>query len=359
MTIKRALIVDDSKVARFALRKLLEKMDLDVTMAGSGEEAIEAVEQGEAPDVIFMDHLMPGMNGIDASKQIRTIPAAEQIPIVMCTSKRSDDFAEEIGEVGIHDVLTKPADPAQVDELLSKLGQSASADNALSDDDISSDVLDLGDLGGLDGTDNLQAPAEAPAAGITAEDLPTDLIQDVARSAVRSSINNRIHDLLASLFEEQNERFRQAVTTSTQEQKALLEKIMQEQEQSIKDKTDAIKGEIAAEVSMFISNQLKELKADLVKQIDTQTALTPDFEDLKEQLGGGQSIDTEFWQQMQAEAIQQAHEMSRSTAEDIAEQSIETFIRRQQRENAKFYGYALAVSIGVFATGIALISGIF
>ena len=62
---------------------------------------------------------------------------------------------------------------------------------------------------------------------------------------------------------------------------------------------------------------------------------------------------------MQAEAIQQAHEMSRQTAEDIAEQVIDTFIRRQRNENQKFYGYAMAVSIGVFAVGIALVAGMF
>ena len=59
MTIKSALLVDDSKVARFALSKLLEKNDLKVEMVGSGEDALEFLDKHEQPDVIFMDHLMP------------------------------------------------------------------------------------------------------------------------------------------------------------------------------------------------------------------------------------------------------------------------------------------------------------
>ncbi|WP_156502209.1 response regulator, partial [Oleiphilus sp. HI0067] len=105
MTIKSALIVDDSKVARFALRKLLEKLNLEVSMAGSGEEAIEIVEGGSVPDVIFMDQLMPGMNGVDAAKQIRAMSNASHVPVIMCTSKKSDEFSEEVIKNGIYDVL--------------------------------------------------------------------------------------------------------------------------------------------------------------------------------------------------------------------------------------------------------------
>ena len=97
----------------------------------------------------------------------------------------------------------------------------------------------------------------------------------------------------------------------------------------------------------------------MIKQIDTQAALTPDFDELKEQIKSAQQIDTEFWQKMQADAIQQAYEMSSKTAEDVAEQAIETFLRRHRKDSAKFYGMAMAISIGVFAVGIAAISGLF
>ncbi len=452
MTIKSALIVDDSKVARFALRKLLEKLDLNVTMAGSGEEAIETILGGAIPDVIFMDQLMPGMNGVDAAKRIKENGLSTHVPIIMCTSKKSSDFSEDAVSHGIYDVLTKPAEPGHVAELIAQLEDeaqkaaeaeptvaedlSATADNLdldaelgldaepterldldipvmeiASDDAVEtiseSELLDLDELSeeltsteqtesseqnlelelelDLDMSSDQSAPRSSDASPetplIAAEEpapeqkaatpvptatksepvqanLPTDMIEEIARSAVRTNVNNRLHELLSGLFDDQYDHFKRVVTEVSQEQKVLFEKVMDQHEQSIKEKTDAIKDEIATEVSMFIANQIKELKTDIVKQIDTQAAITPDFDELKEHLKSAQNIDTEFWQKLQAEAIQQAHEMSRQTAEDVAEQSIDTFIRRQKKENAKFYGYALAVSIGVFALGIAAIGGL-
>lgn len=398
MTIKSALIVDDSKVARFALRKLLEKMDLDVSMAGSGEEAIETIESGKIPDVMFMDHLMPGMNGVDAAMRIKENANATHVPIIMCTSKKSDEFSIEVTEHGIYDVLTKPAEPQRVAELISQLEQDirkavpaeSPADDLSLDDDLElpePDVTDSLDLTPLDENPVTDTPAEsvevvmsndpitepvisapvlteestAPQADqpAAAAEVDQEEVAEIARTAVRTSINNRLHELLSGLFDDQHEHFKRVVTEVSQEQKAQIERAMAEQEKSISAKTDSIKDEIATEVSLFISTQLKELKTDLIKQIDTQSALAPDLDELKEHLDSSTQIDTEFWQKMQAEAIQQAHEMSRQTAEDIAEQVIDTFIRRQRNENQKFYGYAMAVSIGVFAVGIALVAGMF
>lgn len=410
MTIKSALIVDDSKVARFALRKLLEKMDMTVTMAGSGEEAIEVVSDGNIPDLIFMDQLMPGMNGVDAAKVIKQDPRAAHVPVIMCTSKKSDEFSDEVMSNGIYDVLTKPAEPSRVAELVSQIealtteeAASEEATAELDTDDLELPENELSVASIIESDLNIEAEPEialnedqseesidlslpipevdmdeeeseitleaepapiaepkattpAPAPANTA--ISHDEVAQVARSAVRTSINNRLHDLLAGLFDDQHIHFKHIVTEASQEQKALIKNVMADQEQSIKEKTDAIKNEIATEVSMFISNQLKELKTDLIKQIDTQAALTPDFEEIKEQLQSAQQIDTEFWQKMQAEAIQQAHEMSRQTAEDVADQAIDTYLRRHKKESAKYYGYAMAISIGVFAIGLAVISGL-
>src|SRR5690606_39693479 len=88
MTIKNALLIDDSKVARFALSKLLENASMNVSMAGSAEEALDYLSHNDLPDVIFMDHLMPGMNGVEATKAIKSNPDTAHIPIIMCTSDR-------------------------------------------------------------------------------------------------------------------------------------------------------------------------------------------------------------------------------------------------------------------------------
>ena len=62
MAIKRALVVDDSRSARLALRRLLEKQSLAVSEAESGEIALD-MPQSAAVDVVFMDHTMPGYGG--------------------------------------------------------------------------------------------------------------------------------------------------------------------------------------------------------------------------------------------------------------------------------------------------------
>ena len=63
MALKTALIVDDSKLARITLRKKLDKLDVDVDLAESAEQAISMLQE-KRPDIVFMDHLMPDMDGL-------------------------------------------------------------------------------------------------------------------------------------------------------------------------------------------------------------------------------------------------------------------------------------------------------
>src|SRR5713226_7605329 len=73
---KRALVVDDSKSARVILSRMLEKYDIEVDMAESAEQAIEYLKSNR-PDAIFMDHLMPGMDGLQAVQAIKGNPQTE------------------------------------------------------------------------------------------------------------------------------------------------------------------------------------------------------------------------------------------------------------------------------------------
>ena len=391
MTIKSALLVDDSKVARFALSKLLEKIDLKVDMVGSGEDALDFLKNNTNPDVIFMDHLMPGMNGVDATKEIKTNPETMTIPVIMCTSKKSDEFTDDAVNYGIYDVLTKPAEPHRVNELISQL--SSDIDNgtlpqpAISlaipeaeqtglSDFIEADLRDaelepeiIADLPSDESPVSASGPAaDAPAVKPVmatpkpeeiAAALPTELIEQVARSAVKANINNRLHELLSSSFDEQYDHVKRILSESKDEQQEHLKGIMDDYVNQINEKTESIKEEVAAEVSLFISNQLKEFKQELGGLKVNAGVSEEQITDLKDHLAEVQAMDTEFLQRMQAEAIKQAHDTARETAEDIAEQTIDSYIRKHNKENSKFYGMALAVSVGVFAVGIALVSGLF
>src|SRR6202171_5527245 len=83
---KRALVVDDSKSARVILSRMLEKYDIEVDMAESAEQSIEYLKHNR-PDAIFLDHLMPGVDGLQAVQAIKGNPQTAMIPIMMYTSQ--------------------------------------------------------------------------------------------------------------------------------------------------------------------------------------------------------------------------------------------------------------------------------
>nr|MDQ2697014.1 response regulator [Pseudomonadota bacterium] len=83
MGIKTALVVDDSRVARLTLSKLLKERGIDVTQAGSAREALEHLKH-HRPDVVFMDFMMPDMDGLEATRHISENPVTAQIPVIIC-----------------------------------------------------------------------------------------------------------------------------------------------------------------------------------------------------------------------------------------------------------------------------------
>jgi CheY-like chemotaxis protein len=120
--LNHALLVDDSKSARFALRKLLERNGLRVDIAENAEQALGYLNENR-PDVIFMDHFMPGMDGFEAVKILKSQSNTATIPVVMCTSKDGDAYMAEARAVGAVDILSKPATSASLGVVLNKLGQ--------------------------------------------------------------------------------------------------------------------------------------------------------------------------------------------------------------------------------------------
>jgi len=120
MGAKRALIVDDSKSARLFLARVLEKYDIDVDSADSAEAAINYLTSNR-PDVIFMDHQMPGMDGLQAVQAIKTDPHTATIPIMMYTSQEGELYLGQARALGALGVLPKQIKPADVSKVLYQL----------------------------------------------------------------------------------------------------------------------------------------------------------------------------------------------------------------------------------------------
>lgn len=365
MAIKNALLVDDSKVARFALSKLLEGRDMEVNMAGSAEEALDFLSSNKRPDVIFMDHLMPGMNGVEATKAIKGNPDTAAIPIIMCTSKKSQSFMEEARNFGVYNILTKPPHTEGLSSVLEQLNSDVASGNLPEPPDLDAgteamdeDPLDIPANASLDMSPKGEGEAHSRNSGGHSQVVPltSDLIEQIARSAVKTHINNRLHELLSSLFDEQFDHLKRALDESGRRQEAAIEERLDAVTGMIEERTRNLRDEVAAEVNLNLGREL----ADLRKELSRSTGFTSDhMAELKDHITSVQTIDTEFWQTLQSEAIQQAHEISRETAEDIAQRTIDLFVSQQRSATSRIYTMGLAASLGIFAVGIAWLSGLF
>src|SRR4030081_1353584 len=120
MARKRALVVDDSKSARVILSRMLEKYDIEVDMAESAEQPLEYMKHNR-PDAIFMDHLMPGMDGLQAVQAIKGNPQTAMIPIMMYTSQEGELYVGQARALGALGVLPKQVRPVDMSKVLYEL----------------------------------------------------------------------------------------------------------------------------------------------------------------------------------------------------------------------------------------------
>ena len=120
MPVRHVLVVDDSKSARLMLRKMLQGFGLTVDTVESAEEALNYL-RSQRPDAIFMDHTMPGMDGLTAVRRIHADPDTAAIPVAMYTSKEEPAYRSEAYAAGAMDVLTKPAVPDVLGAMLERM----------------------------------------------------------------------------------------------------------------------------------------------------------------------------------------------------------------------------------------------
>lgn len=115
-----ALVVDDSSTSRTLLSKILNKMAVHCEQASSGEDALSQLGWYH-PDLIFLDHLMPGMDGFDTLKAIKQAPKTRDIPVIMYTSQHAHRYYKEAHELGAAGVISKQIDRDKLYHMLSTL----------------------------------------------------------------------------------------------------------------------------------------------------------------------------------------------------------------------------------------------
>ncbi len=117
MDIKKALVVDDSKVAHLTLRKLLLERGIEVDWVGSGEDCVKYLDS-KKPDIIFMDVMMPGIDGFETSRTITSQHPEGAAPIIMCSANATDEDKRDARDSGAVGFLSKPYTPEQLDSVL-------------------------------------------------------------------------------------------------------------------------------------------------------------------------------------------------------------------------------------------------
>lgn len=125
------LVVDDEEPIQELLRFNLEKEGYVVCVAKDGQEALDGVAK-EQPDLIVLDLMLPGMDGLEVCKRLRLTPGFRQIPIIMLTAK-GEVIDKVLGlELGADDYMTKPFSPreliARIKARLRRLNANEEAD---------------------------------------------------------------------------------------------------------------------------------------------------------------------------------------------------------------------------------------
>ncbi len=118
---KRILIVDDDAHIRLLLRRTLEELELEGVLIDAAEDGVEGLEKARAlkPDLIFLDVMMPRMNGMDVCKHIRKDPELVGCHVIILTARGQTMPPLDLAH-GPHEFLTKPFDP---DHIISRAAE--------------------------------------------------------------------------------------------------------------------------------------------------------------------------------------------------------------------------------------------
>jgi DNA-binding response OmpR family regulator len=175
---QRVLVVDDDPTVSDVVRRYLERAGLAVTLAADGYAALRAYE-AERPDLVVLDLMLPGLDGLEVCRRLRSRP--DEVPIVMLTAL-GEEADRVLGlQLGADDYVTKPFSPRElvlrVRSVLRRTGR----------------------------------PAPAPAETLTDGDLEVDVSRRVARlRGEELALTVREFDLLVFLLRHPGRAFRRA-----------------------------------------------------------------------------------------------------------------------------------------------------
>jgi twitching motility two-component system response regulator PilH len=117
MPVKKVLVVDDSATDREHLQNVLEKQNITVLSASTGQDALK-MASAERPDIIFLDIIMSGMDGYAVCRSLREDENTKGIPIIFVSSKKNRADIMWANEQGGSGYIVKPYAPEEVRKQL-------------------------------------------------------------------------------------------------------------------------------------------------------------------------------------------------------------------------------------------------
>lgn len=115
------LLVDDNEINQEVAKALLEPFEMCIDLASNGQEALDMVQK-QTYDLVFMDHFMPVMDGVEATKRIRSLEGEyyKNLPVIALTADAVQGVREEFFAAGMNDFASKPIEMEDVSKVLCK-----------------------------------------------------------------------------------------------------------------------------------------------------------------------------------------------------------------------------------------------
>lgn len=116
----KALVVDDNAVNLMVASNVLMQYGIEVEEADSGSMAVKKYYENDDYDIIFMDYLMPDMNGVEAIRNIRNLKRNKDTILIALSANVTEDIVAEFASVGAHHVMAKPLELKELSEVLKR-----------------------------------------------------------------------------------------------------------------------------------------------------------------------------------------------------------------------------------------------
>jgi len=325
MAVETALVVDDSKSARIMLSRMVKKTGLEVEMVESGEEALTRLESEPYPDVIFMDHMMPGMDGLQATKQITSNAQTSHIPIFMYTSKEGPAYEAEVAASGATGMLGKPAKPERLLEVIAELNERiASTPVVTHSEPIVQEVADK--------QETLKVEPEQPTITETTtepeeEEMSKELIEEVSARLVARAIEDALQPVSGSIH-----RLETNITENQSDIRKLSSRQDQNQNLVSQSVLDASLKQTTVQLQNLITGEIKSIRDLLEQQTELSPAAIQQIKDISSKSGSESgTVTAEKAATSAAEAV--AAKVGAAQAQIQVMQDMEPILKQAKKAN--------------------------